>query len=277
MSKIHEELAALKAQNEEQAKQNAEIIAQNAALIAALTKLTEAISSGNTAQVLEDNAEPALDLEAEKAKVAAIQQKQDAMPVTKTCGRNLEWNLEDGVLSVKQINPDFDSPRSKAGRMDDFPPNGAPWAAFKDEITEVVLAEGVDNVGQHAFTNCPNLKTINLPETVSHISHDAFNNCPKITEVELPESVTVIGSGAFENCTSLETINFPDGLENIRRAAFENCTALEIAEVPETCTVHPNAFDGRFTVVERFEVAPEALFEDPIEVEELDGYDLDME
>jgi len=80
--------------------------------------------------------------------------------------------------------------------------------------------------GVDAFYNCNNLTMVLIPNGVISIGSNAFYGCTSLTSVTIPDSVTSIGYGAFFNCTSLTSINIPDSVTNIISFAFLNCTNL---------------------------------------------------
>ena len=86
-----------------------------------------------------------------------------------------------------------------------------PWSAYADQITKVVVEEGVDAVGQMAFYELPNLQEVVLPESLVEIRNYAFKNCAKLTTVNL-ENVDFIREGAFYGCSALEGIEFAEGV-----------------------------------------------------------------
>ena len=100
-----------------------------------------------------------------------------------------------------------------------------PWGEYADQITKVVINEGVNDIGQMAFYELPNL-----------------------TEVVLPESAVEIRDYAFKNCKSLTTINL-EVVENICEGAFYGCSALENVTITEGTTVADWAFSGTGVVL----------------------------
>ena len=160
--------------------------------------------------------------------------------VAGTCGKNLSWTLEDGVLTV-----------SGTGEMFGFPEdNPAPWSAYHTFIEKVVVESGVTTIGSHAFdgTACPGyagITELELPDTLVSIGEGAFNTCLGLTSICIPGSVTKIGGGAFASCENLETVVLSEGLQIISDSAFDFCPALKEITVPSTVTiVGEYAFSG---------------------------------
>ena len=86
-----------------------------------------------------------------------------------------------------------------------------PWSAYAEQITKVVINEGINDIGQMAFYELPNLVEVVLPDSAVEIREYAFKNCKSLTTINL-EVVEVIGEGAFYGCSALENITFAEGV-----------------------------------------------------------------
>ena len=75
-----------------------------------------------------------------------------------------------------------------------------------EEITNLVIPEGVTSIGKYAFSDCSGLTSVSLPSSVTSIGKYAFYGCSGLTEIVIPEGVTSIGSNAFYNCTNLTSL-----------------------------------------------------------------------
>ncbi len=120
--------------------------------------------------------------------------------VSGSCGSGVTWLLSDnGVLTISGTG---------AGTMTNYTNNThAPWVAYKSIITQVVIEEGVTSIGNYAFNNCSNIRSISLPEGLQTIGNNAFNiGSPYLTEIVIPSTVTTIGSYAFRLCGALEKV-----------------------------------------------------------------------
>lgn len=59
-----------------------------------------------------------------------------------------------------------------------------------------------------------------IPEGVTEIGPDAFKGNNNVTSIILPETVTEIGEGAFQDCQNLEYVVIPSSVESIGKNAF---------------------------------------------------------
>ena len=114
------------------------------------------------------------------------------------------------------------------------------------EGTELIIPEGVTQIGQNAcFFNTKITKLV-IPEGVTVIGEHAFKDCHGIREVVLPESLTKIGGCAFYGC-GIKQINFPKNLKTIYSMAFGFTRIINII-VPDTVeylaydAFHPNLY-----------------------------------
>ena len=81
-----------------------------------------------------------------------------------------------------------------------------------EELTNLVVPEGVQNIGNDAFNGCSGLTSITLPSSLASIGSYAFIDCDGLTNIDLSNctSLTSIGSYAFAYCDNLSSIKFPN-------------------------------------------------------------------
>lgn len=113
----------------------------------------------------------------------------------------------------------------------------------RDSITKVEIPKGVTAIGDRAFYDCINLKSIIIPEGVTVIGESAFYNCINLENIIIPETVKKIDIYAFHNCEKIKDIKLPDNLEIIHTGAFNNCSSLKSIEIPKAVdAVYPEVF-----------------------------------
>ncbi len=77
----------------------------------------------------------------------------------------------------------------------------------RNDITKLILPEGLTELCRAALVNMSNLKEIVLPKTLKKIGFEALA-FTGITSITIPESVTEIGNGAF-NGSQLKSLHIP--------------------------------------------------------------------
>lgn len=104
-----------------------------------------------------------------------------------TCGDNLTWSLEDGVLTI-----------SGSGAMTNYSStSNVPWYSSRSIISLAIINEGVTSIGYQAFYYCSGLTSITIPNSVTSIGWSAFYYCSGLTSITIPNSVTSIESFTF--------------------------------------------------------------------------------
>ena len=137
-----------------------------------------------------------------------------------TLDGDIQWTLESGILEI-----------TGEGVLDC---DNAPWEDSIEEIQEIVIGEGITEIGDSAFSRYENLQVVTLPEGLETIGSYAFRDCEKLGNIDFPGSVTAIETGAFYACTSLTEVDLPVLLESLGRAAFYGCTGITRVWVPKS-------------------------------------------
>ena len=174
-----------------------------------------------------------------------------------TFSSNLDITCRDGKAKLriqKEISDDI-----KCTSVEGLTPYG------KTNCTEIVIPEGVTEIGNYAFSGCSGLTSITIPASVTHIGEDAFENCTNLTAVtytgaveqwyelgytfssnpdvtcrngmaELKIKNTVVNGltpYGKSNCTE---ITIPEGVTEIGKVAFECCFDLTKITIPTSVT-----------------------------------------
>lgn len=98
-----------------------------------------------------------------------------------------------------------------------------------------VVPEGVEIIGEYAFSDSCTLVRVTLPESLRVIEEGAFAYCQNLRVVDMPSTLEYLGAAAFE-CTWLERITLPDGLTEIGGAAFSASGVGGTIVIPEGVT-----------------------------------------
>ena len=141
-------------------------------------------------------------------------------PYSGTCGDDVTWNIEDGTLYITGTGEMYDYEQYEAG----------PWWDLVDEISSIVIGEGITYIGTYAFWYMYNVTSVTISSTVETIAQGAFDTV-SVTEIVIPESVTYIGYEAFVNCYNLESLVINAENVTVNSNAFYNCSSLKSLEI----------------------------------------------
>lgn len=145
-----------------------------------------------------------------------------------------------GVNAYYTIYDDYSMVISGSGEMADYKEktwdsSTAPWEEqYKDQITRIVIQEGITSVGDCAFYWMSNLSNVEFANSITEIGNWSFYQCSKLTSVVLPSNLKEIGGVSF-SYTGIESIVFPDGLMTIGNQAFTE-TKLTSVSIPASVT-----------------------------------------
>ena len=121
----------------------------------------------------------------------------------------------------------------------------APWNAFKETTTNLVIEEGVTSIGGSAFQDFTALISVTFPKSLTRILALAFDGCNKLPSVKFPDSMEQIGYLAFNECESLTSVELPKNLSLLAGSAFRNCVSLTSVTIPAGVKrIIPSAFEG---------------------------------
>ena len=126
-------------------------------------------------------------------------------------------------------------------------------------LTDIVLPETIEKIGDYAFANYKKLSSIVIPESVSHIGTSAFSNCESLNNVTVYGTNANLnyeqfnGSGYFLNAENREkgalyigdylvhykpsvtgAFTIKEGTKVVSDYAFSNCRAITSLEMPDT-------------------------------------------
>lgn len=120
-------------------------------------------------------------------------------------------------------------------------------------VSQVVVPDGITQIGDCAFKGCAELESVIIPEGVTRIGYLAFKDCINLKTIKLPGSVEEIQAFAFENCKSLSEIALPCRLGSIEQGAFWGCESLRSIEIPDSVKEIGRFWDFWFDTVGVFE------------------------
>lgn len=144
-------------------------------------------------------------------------------PTEGSCGENVTWKLQDGVLTI-----------SGTGAMTDFVySDKLPWYTQRQSIQKIVVEEGVTGICAEAFNGCSNATEVTLPEGLTEIPAGTFYECTGLQKINIPNTVTAIRAEAFLMCESLTALELPERVVSVGDFAFGGCTKLLELSLPD--------------------------------------------
>lgn len=93
-------------------------------------------------------------------------------------------------------------------------------AIDRDTATELVIPEGVTQIGNYAFYSCAAIDSITIPDGVTSIGNYAFYKCGNLGFLTLPNGLETIGNYAFYDIDPRKAIVIPEGVKTIGDKAF---------------------------------------------------------
>ena len=137
-------------------------------------------------------------------------------------------------------------------------------------VTELVIPEGVTNIGDYAFYCCNSITRVTIPSSVTSIGNYAFSGCNRladicisditkwceisfedsssnplryaenlylngelVTELVIPDGVTSIGKYAFYDFVGITSVTIPNSVTRIINYAFYGCYNLTSVTIGE--------------------------------------------
>ena len=190
--------------------------------------------------------------------------------------RNTEGKVVKAIVSgVNGKVPDGFFANLKGSVDENGKPIAVPAERWAD-LTEVVIEDGVTEIGKDVFQGCVGLTKVTIPDSVKKIGTWSFYMCKGLKNVDIPanmeigdssfrqsglEQVTVsggsvgnyafhridnlkkisincetIGEEAFSGCDYLTDITLGENVKTLGDKAFYTCDALERVEIPSTVT-----------------------------------------
>ena len=76
------------------------------------------------------------------------------------------------------------------------------------QITKLILPEGLKTISQRAFTQCAFLESVEIPSTVTTIETGAFERCPNLTSMNIKQKANSIAGAPWGIPKGMKVINW---------------------------------------------------------------------
>lgn len=118
----------------------------------------------------------------------------------------------------------------------DFVINNGVLTKYNGHNGNILVPDGVTEIGNKAFYKSKRPKTVIIPEGVTAIDWYAFADCSSITSIQIPSGVNSIGECAFWGGTGLVTVEIPEGVTDMGSSVFKDCDNLKDLFLPASLT-----------------------------------------
>lgn len=123
----------------------------------------------------------------------------------------MNWTLSEGVLTIEG-----------QGAMSSFGTKSSrPWHDYRNEITKVVICDGITEITDYAFCDFYYLNKIVMPDSLVTIGANAFDGGRCLSELAIPDSVEIIEKNAFRSCDHTNAVYLGAGVRYIGSSAFQ--------------------------------------------------------
>lgn len=108
--------------------------------------------------------------------------------ISGSCGKEITFSLtQDGVLTL-----------SGSGATYEYHSGARPdWEIYKDDITEIVVGEGITRLGNQIFRSHMSVEKVTLPDSLLSMGGYAFGGCVGLEEFAFPRNIEKIGGNAL--------------------------------------------------------------------------------
>ncbi len=83
------------------------------------------------------------------------------------------------------------------------------------EVSEIILSEKTEVIGERAFYGVDGFETIRIPSSVRTIEDLAFGECWDLRRITIPGTVESIGEEVFFECKNLMEVIYEEGIQEI--------------------------------------------------------------
>ena len=119
------------------------------------------------------------------------------------------------------------------------------------EVKDLVIPNGVTNIGSYAFASCSGLNSVTIPNSVTNIGDYAFSGCSDLKSVTIPNNITSIGWSVFYCCSGLTSVTIPNSVTNIGNYAFDGCSDLKYVTISKHCHMDAYSFPENCKITRR--------------------------
>lgn len=118
-------------------------------------------------------------------------------------------------------------------RKSDMEVVGIHGCADKSDLRHLVIPEGVNSIGEKAFSKHSEIISVSFPESLEKIGISSFWMCKGLRTVSIPQNVKIIKACAFQGCDHLAGVKLNEGLLVVEDYAFAGTEVAKL-DLPES-------------------------------------------
>ena len=103
------------------------------------------------------------------------------------CGENVTWSFANGTLTLSGSGATYEY---GYGEGSSHPT--VPWGTLRDQITKIVVNQGITRLGKELFEYCSQVTEVSLADGLEEIGKDTFLGCNAVTVLTIPYTVRKI-------------------------------------------------------------------------------------
>ncbi len=165
-----------------------------------------------------------------------------AMPASAAAINYDDFDIYDGILveylgdGGDVVIPSVDADGNPVTEIDS--------RAFhnNEDITSVVIPEGIVKMGSEVFEGCTYLEKATLPFSLTECGFSTFRMCSALSEIVVPSSLKEIPQDFCSGCKALTDITISYGVETIGVFAFQGITAEKVVIPKSVTAIYAYAF-----------------------------------
>lgn len=111
--------------------------------------------------------------------------------------KKVSYNAFSGCVNLKNISLPKGIKEINQAILQGMDIRNGKLKSYYGTGTEIIIPNGVKEIGRNAFSRLNDLESIVIPRSVTIIGYNAFGGCTKLKSITIPASVTEIGEKAF--------------------------------------------------------------------------------
>ena len=135
-------------------------------------------------------------------------------------------------LGLDHLAVESKSPFVTTDGMAVYADGGKRLVSFISDAETFSVPEGVEEIGEKAFSGKSRLCSVILPATLKRIEDEAFFDCDALRSVVIPQSVETIGECAFADCAHLRDVEFLGVPQKMKRTMLAGCDDITLISIP---------------------------------------------